>query len=97
MNNRKNILSIVGIDTDGRPVIGGLFKMADTYGFSLSSSLDLCESLGLCPGFFNFIEDAKKACWPGSRIFNRIREACLDAGMFSTWQAIEDKVSYLCK
>lgn len=77
---KNNPLSVIGIDTEGRPVIGGLFKMMDTFGLPLSMAINLCVERGITPGLYDFQQAAIKAGWSIDKTNREIREACFEAG-----------------
>jgi hypothetical protein len=77
---RKRTLSIIGVTLEGRLVMGGLFKLADTCGFPLADSILECERRNMVAGLHDYALAARKAHWPTDRIVGKIREAFHDLG-----------------
>lgn len=77
---KRNPLKQIGITTEGKAVMGGLFAMADTHGFPLEDSIGLCVQLGCCPGLYDYIESAMRAGWSKEKAVKRVIAACRDAG-----------------
>lgn len=76
----KNPLRIIGQTAKGIPIMGGLFKMADTNGFPLTCSIDECRKRGVAPGLPAYVADAVAAGWPLRRAIKTVREAISDSG-----------------
>lgn len=51
-------LYVTGFSPEGRPLIGGIFKMKDQEGFPLDASFDLCRDKGLAIDYMEFLCDA---------------------------------------
>lgn len=69
------------IDGGGdRPIMGGLFKMADTFGFSLEDSILECERRGFAPGLPAFVCDAVLAGWKVEKAIERVTSAWRELG-----------------
>lgn len=79
--SKKNPLRQIGITTDGRPVIGGCFKMHDTFGFSLADSLWFCKHNGCVVGVEDFMKKAHEAGWPAKKIVAKVFEAHREAAI----------------
>ena len=80
MMKKNNPLKQIGITTEGKPVMGGLFAMADTHGIALSDSIMLCVERGWCPGLYDYIDSAMRSGWSRQKAVNRVVVACRDAG-----------------
>lgn len=66
----------------------GLFKMHDTYGFSLTDSLFECRKWNVTPCLLQFIGDALAAGWTRDKAHRVVREALHDAMAPVEWWAI---------
>lgn len=86
------LMRIVGVTTDGRWVVGGAFKMADTKGVDLSLQLTEAERLGVSLSWPSYITDARKAGWPDKTIFKHIRAAYCDLGRWDEWDVVVAKL-----
>ena len=71
----------IGVDTGGKPVMGGLFELFDTHGFPLSDAITYLKSNGVTPGLHDFLVSAQRHGWPLERAKKYIRQACIDAGI----------------
>ena len=73
-------ITVVGITTDGKECLGGIFEMAATYGFPLPASMVEAERMGAVISWETYMKDALKAGWPIDRAFKAIRAAFRETG-----------------
>lgn len=73
-------LPVLGKTDTGAPVIGGVFKLYDTYGLPLWAVLDQCAVRGLVIGWQAFYRDARAAGWKHKTIMTRVRADLTDGG-----------------
>lgn len=72
-------MKITGKTTDGRDVVGGVFKMVDTHGLPLADAVMLINDRGFVVDWFDFIVSANSAGWNDKTIKARINEGVLDS------------------
>lgn len=78
--SKKKILKFEREPLTGRLLVSGLFKFADTHGFSLADSLVLLRKRGINPNLREYIDAARAAGWPDDRIQKKIAAALTDSG-----------------
>lgn len=76
---QKNPLGLVEFTPPLKPIIGGLFKLADTLGFPLMMSILECEKRGWTPGLPAFVADAILAGWSADKAICCVLEAVREA------------------
>ena len=64
-----------GITTDGKTVIGGMFKMYDTLGLPLDVVFELCKENGFVIDWLDFYWDTKEGGWKDKTFYLRIGNA----------------------
>lgn len=79
---KKKLMRVVGRNSTNAPVMGGLFAMHDTIGFSLADSILVCRKWGGTPSIVSFVADAIKAGWPAERAIKVTMSNLIDAGDF---------------
>lgn len=72
MAKNKNPIRIIGICTDGKSLVGGAFKMADTYGFPLTDSILAAENI--FDGHISFVDYCKNALLSGWSLERAIKK-----------------------
>lgn len=75
---RKPTLVITGKTQDGRQVVGGVFKLFDTFGIPLDMVLMNLEDHGLVVDWPDFIEAALIQGWKMKTVVSRLGEAIPD-------------------
>ena len=60
-------LKVTGKTEDGKLVIGGVFKLNDTYGLPLEITLDKLNEKNMLPDWIEFWQSAMKAGWTQER------------------------------
>lgn len=71
-------LNQIGITTDHRAVIGGLFEMRDTHGLPLEVLLKWCQDQNSVPDWLELWGKAGAAGYNMAAFRTRISEACGD-------------------
>lgn len=90
-------LKVVGKSTDGKDVIGGIFKLADSYGIPLETTLTYFRDNNKLVAWDVFIQNAQKAGWSNHKIKVTIQAAVNDVLGKETWVAMEEKIDYYLK
>lgn len=68
-------LHTIGQTLDGRPVVGGLFALYDTYGYPFELAFADLRAAGAVPGLAALAHDARVAGWTMARLRGRLSEA----------------------
>lgn len=67
-------LAQVGITTDGKKVVSGVFKTMDTIGLPLDIICQELKSKGMIPAWDLFLIDAENAGWKKSTALRKLKE-----------------------
>ena len=67
---------MLGVTTDGLPVIGGAFKLYDTHGLPLDVLRDMAREGGFMFAMDDFVVDAVRSGWKESKAWAVAREGC---------------------
>lgn len=68
----------VGITTDGKKVMDGVFELSDTHGLPLVVTLQLMKENDMIISPIHYYQEASKAGWKIKTITNRLTEALSD-------------------
>jgi hypothetical protein len=68
----------VGLTTDGRLVVAGVFRFCETYGVPLDVVLDLLRQQRIVPCWMSYFREARLAGMATDRILARIDPAVCD-------------------
>lgn len=75
---KHNALRVTGITEDGIQIIGGCFKLLDTYGVPMPIIVSILAEHGYMVNWIDFCEDAVKHGWKLRAAVARLREAVGD-------------------
>lgn len=64
----------IGITTDERAVMGGVFRFAETYGLPLDMIFLLMDERNMIPCWVSFYQEAAKAGMKHARILSKLSE-----------------------
>lgn len=68
-NKNLSGIKVVGVTTDGRPVVGGLFPLVSSEGIPLEVVIQQLDKEGRVPDWYGFWKDAMSSGWnPGSTV-----------------------------
>lgn len=81
----------IGVTSENKKIMGGVFKFYDTYGLPLSIVFDVLISKNMIPSWIHFIMDAKKSGWKKRTVDSRVREAIIDTYGLIFWVSMEEK------
>jgi len=59
-------------------VVGGIFKLFETFGLPLDIIFDLCKRNNLVIDWIDFFEWSQKVGWSQKTLFNRIEHPLID-------------------
>lgn len=76
----KTPIYVTGMTIDGKPCLGGIFKLTDTYGFPLPMSMTEAEKRGAVVSWPTFVKDAMRAGWPFEKAQKEIAAAFRENG-----------------
>ena len=82
----------VGITTDGKAVMSGVFMFSDTHGMPLPILFMLMKDYNMVPSPQIFYDDAIKAGWKETTIFNRLEDAYCDGYGKAFWKEVEKRL-----
>lgn len=88
----KNPVKQVGITTDNRPAMNGVFFMYDSMGLPLCTLLDLFEQKNMQVCWYSFIKDAHRSGWKNETILSRLKEAINDSFGLTYWNNISERI-----
>lgn len=95
---KKKAPVLVGYTVSGKPVMAGLFKFQDTYGFPLCFSIIECQKRGIVPCLPSFVADAVLAGWRPDRAIVKAREGFRDAGCDGDdWSLVKEGLAIAAK
>lgn len=83
-------LKFLGFTTDGKPVLGGAFHMADTWGVPLVMSITIARERGLEMSLPHYFACALEHGWRAEQAFSHIRDALSGLGRAADFQLIHD-------
>jgi alanyl-tRNA synthetase len=74
-----SFIYIVGYTEAKEAVVGGLWKMYETYGIPLDIIFDACMRRNSIPGWIDLYQDMKKSGMEHGRILSKLEEAINDS------------------
>ena len=87
--SKKRTLLPVGWTVTGKTIVGGLFKMADTYGFPLSESIIELRKRGCVPDLLGYVADAVLAGWTDEKAVKDVLHELQFTGDFNPPEEFE--------
>jgi hypothetical protein len=76
---KSNLLKQVGITADGKLVVSGLFRIAETEGLPLEIILELCLLYNVVPSWIHLYQECLTAGMKHSRIIAKLDSAISDS------------------
>ena len=68
-------MEVIGVTTDKKNVVKGLFSFYSTSGLPLVDIWRLCHINNLCPSWIDFYEEAVNNKWKYKTIINRLKDS----------------------
>lgn len=74
-----SFIHIIGYTESNETVIGGVWKIYETYGLPLDIIFDICLRRKWIPGWINLYEDMRNSGMEHGRILSKLEEAINDS------------------
>ena len=76
---KVSYLKKVGVTTDGKPVMAGLFRLAETEGLPLDMIFNWCKDHNIIPSWIDTYQECLSAGMKHERILSKLDEAIVDS------------------
>lgn len=74
----KKTLRVTGYTVDGKPVMAGIFRIAETHGVPLDVILEQLHQENLCIDWRDYYLSALASGMTASKVLTQIEQACAD-------------------
>ncbi len=78
MARKKQLIRQVGVTTEGKPVVAGIYRFCETVGLPLVDALFVLDQQGQVPCWESYYKEALDAGMKHARILSRLKEAMAD-------------------
>ena len=95
--SQKNYLNQVGVTTDGKAVVAGVYEFYETHGLPLDVLFDSLDQKNQIPCWISFYKSASLAGMKHERILSKLEEAISDVYGKEFTDAVIKKLDGLMK
>lgn len=94
MGRKRPSMDVVGLTSDNKKVVNGIFRLFDSTGLPLDVVFSMCEEKNIIPSWIDFYNDAIKQGWTEKTIMNRLEINIRDVYGKPYWIEVEKRLNF---